>query len=325
MLYRGAFCFPRSPAFFGAFFRLSKFVCRRSLHVIAQSPHQQLGSFAQKDANVTAIYVSAGYDLGELRSRLLKYHLHVIYKDNFIIVEGNSFFEQSGCTAIVFKNGCAVMWNMSTSNEKKFLEAGKASQKKFAPDAADSMFMGESEQFNVIDTEGSSSASPDGIQLTTSHLRLTDKVAASFALMTAVRLNVVEKKIERQLHIERHNIEEMKGRMRFGNLNSLAEHLFCSMTTLHQLRYELNIEHDLQDLPDVLWDFESQSLLFKKLQKIFDLPQRIDLLNARVALTFDFLNTLADYVDKRHSSRLEKIIIVLIFLELVLGLTQALR
>eukprot|EP00922_Rhytidocystis_sp_ex-Travisia-forbesii_P066628 GHVS01098921.1.p1 GENE.GHVS01098921.1~~GHVS01098921.1.p1 ORF type:complete len:149 (-),score=20.17 GHVS01098921.1:130-576(-) len=115
------------------------------------------------------------------------------------------------------------MWHMSPANEIKFLQVAKIAQKSFAPGAAEIMFMGESEQLDVVDTNSESIVSHDGIELTTSRLRLTDKIAASFALMTAVRLNVVEKKIERQLHIERLNIEQLKKRMRYGKLVSATD------------------------------------------------------------------------------------------------------
>eukprot|EP00921_Rhytidocystis_pertsovi_P008883 GHVQ01014417.1.p2 GENE.GHVQ01014417.1~~GHVQ01014417.1.p2 ORF type:complete len:123 (+),score=8.64 GHVQ01014417.1:377-745(+) len=88
---------------------------------------------------------------------------------------------------------------MSRVNELKVQEIAKRSEKPWPKGCADSMFLEDSEELDVYDTSDNTMVSENGLHLTTSRLRLTDKVAASCALMTAVRLNVIEKKIERQL------------------------------------------------------------------------------------------------------------------------------
>ncbi|KAF8822945.1 putative Sporulation protein RMD1 [Cardiosporidium cionae] len=177
---------------------------------------------------------------------------------------------------------------------------------------------------DVYDANSYSYIDTAGIYLATNHFRATDQMAFSMALITAVRLNSLERKIEDQLQAERAKNKTLMSAMESRKLESLGKSLFVSMTTLHHLRYELNIKQELLDIPDILWEFERQSHLFLRLQKNFDVHQRIEQLNARLTWTFSFLETFADFVDKQHSSRLEKIIIALIFLELILGLSEAL-
>eukprot|EP00921_Rhytidocystis_pertsovi_P008877 GHVQ01014410.1.p1 GENE.GHVQ01014410.1~~GHVQ01014410.1.p1 ORF type:complete len:350 (+),score=39.13 GHVQ01014410.1:89-1138(+) len=216
------------------------------LHVLAEMPEieeDESRGAAQSEPRVTAYFITPGYDLASMKRHMQSVGLQVVHKDNFLIAEGAHVFKQKGCTAIFFKNGCAVLWNMSRVNELKVQEIAKRSEKPWPKGCADSMFLEDSEELDVYDTSDNTMVSENGLHLTTSRLRLTDKVAASCALMTAVRLNVIEKKIERQLLLERSNIEKWRGRTMYYNLRSLAELLFSSMTMLQQLRYELNIEH----------------------------------------------------------------------------------
>merc|ERR1719263_1479470 len=89
---------------------------------------------------------------------------------------------------------------------------------------------------------------------------------------------------------------------------------------LHELRYELNSESGLLDVSDLLWDHALAEHLFDRVVKHFDVKRREEQLNERLTYSLDYLHTLGEHVKHRYSVRLERIIIILIFLELCVGL-----
>ncbi|KAK1932838.1 hypothetical protein X943_001025 [Babesia divergens] len=134
-----------------------------------------------------------------------------------------------------------------------------------------------------------------------------DKIAVSLALMSAVQLNHMELSIRMKL------------------VDRLAERLFEFQTYAHKTRYLLNLEHDPLEVPDILWDDEKLCTLFMATLATFDVPQRVEKLNSRISWELDSLQSHSEYIRHKHSSRLEKIIILVITVELALGLGQALH
>jgi len=179
-----------------------------------------------------------------------------------------------------------------------------------------------SEEMDVEETLTVTHINDNSIKLTDGPHRLSDKVALSCALVTAVKLNAIEKKLDNTLLRERKSVESIVRGLSSWNLETVSAYIFTSTCTLHDLRHSLSVG---TEAPDMFWDFELQGRLFTSLLDHFDVNERIEALNSRLSWTFDFLHTVADYVDKKHSSRLEKIIIVLIALELGLGIVSLSR
>ena len=67
--------------------------------------------------------------------------------------------------------------------------------------------------------------------------------------------------------------------------------------------------------PDVLWDRPDLERLFARLEDEYELKERVDALNRKLAVIAETANTLADIIDTRRSLRLELIVVVLIAFE----------
>eukprot|EP00913_Durusdinium_trenchii_P016903 g15891.t1 len=109
---------------------------------------------------------------------------------------------------------------------------------------------------------------------------------------------------------------------------------------IHKLRYELNAEAGLLDSPDLLWENATAEKLHDKVVAHFDVRRRTEVLNQRLSLgpepgglsprmklrrplrsySLDYLHTLGEHVRHLHSVRLERMIIILITLELGVGI-----
>lgn len=69
--------------------------------------------------------------------------------------------------------------------------------------------------------------------------------------------------------------------------------------------------------PDALWDRPDLERLYARLEDEYELKERVDTLNRKLAVVAETANTLADIIDTRRSLRLELIVVVLIALEIV--------
>ena len=74
--------------------------------------------------------------------------------------------------------------------------------------------------------------------------------------------------------------------------------------------------------PDVLWDRPDLERLFARLEDEYELKERVDALNRKLAVIAETANTLADVIDTRRSLRLELIVVVLIAFEVAITIYQ---
>ena len=70
--------------------------------------------------------------------------------------------------------------------------------------------------------------------------------------------------------------------------------------------------------PDVLWDRPDLERLYARLEDEYELSERVETLNRKLAVIADTATTLADIIDTQRSLRLEIIIVFLIAFEIVI-------
>jgi uncharacterized Rmd1/YagE family protein len=74
--------------------------------------------------------------------------------------------------------------------------------------------------------------------------------------------------------------------------------------------------------PDALWDRPDLERLYARLEDEYELKERVDALNRKLAVVAETANTLADIIDTRRALRLELIVVVLIAFEIVVTFWQ---
>jgi len=82
----------------------------------------------------------------------------------------------------------------------------------------------------------------------------------------------------------------------------------------------INLVGSVLDSPELFWTYPDLKPLYEAARSYLEIPQRIDLLNARVEVLHDMLNLLKESVQSKHAERLEQIVIALIAVEIILGL-----
>ena len=74
--------------------------------------------------------------------------------------------------------------------------------------------------------------------------------------------------------------------------------------------------------PDALWDRPDLERLYARLEDEYELKERVDTLNRKLAVVAETADTLADIIDTRRSLRLELIVVILIAFEIVVTFYQ---
>jgi uncharacterized Rmd1/YagE family protein len=74
--------------------------------------------------------------------------------------------------------------------------------------------------------------------------------------------------------------------------------------------------------PDVLWDRPDLERLYARLQDEYELNERVETLNRKLAVIADTATTLSDIIDTTRSLRLEVIVVILIAFEIVITIYE---
>jgi uncharacterized Rmd1/YagE family protein len=78
----------------------------------------------------------------------------------------------------------------------------------------------------------------------------------------------------------------------------------------------------IAEKPDALWDRPDLERLYARLEDEYELKERVDALNRKLAVIAETANTLADIIDTRRSLRLEMIVVLLIAFEVIITFYQ---
>jgi uncharacterized Rmd1/YagE family protein len=78
----------------------------------------------------------------------------------------------------------------------------------------------------------------------------------------------------------------------------------------------------ITEKPDALWDRPDLERLYARLEDEYELRERVDALNRKLAVISETANTLADIIDTQRSLRLELIVVGLIAFEVVITFYQ---
>jgi uncharacterized Rmd1/YagE family protein len=79
---------------------------------------------------------------------------------------------------------------------------------------------------------------------------------------------------------------------------------------------------EIQDKPDLLWDHPELERLSLRLENEYELRERNTVLERKLALMFNSMETAINLLHNRRSQRLEWYIVILIVIEVVLYLYE---
>ena len=107
------------------------------------------------------------------------------------------------------------------------------------------------------------------------------------------------------------------GRMR-GSRRSILKNIGNALLVRHRVSGPVEVE----EKPDVLWDKPHLERLYARLSDEYELKERAEALNSKLAVIAESAQVLTDIIDTRRSLRLELIIVLLILFEVIITIYQ---
>ena len=239
--------------------------------------------------------------------------------------------DQYQSSAVIFPDGAIVTWYMSLDSEIQlasdiiFSQCATIRQ----PGERENLAMDQFQALEHIETvpvalgnSGSNITVVDGdsvILTSVDSNRSNEMLAVSLALGAAARMNVIESRLQGYIERGQSDVNSSINKLSQWRLSHLSECVFEAEKGVHRWRYLLSSIHHT-GVPDTLWEYDELDRLFDSVTAQFELDERYEDLQNQLTYYSDFLKTVGDYVRHGYSSRLEKIIILIIAIEAAVAL-----
>jgi uncharacterized Rmd1/YagE family protein len=139
------------------------------------------------------------------------------------------------------------------------------------------------------------------------------KLAFSHGLSQSVQLSDFEKLIDRRIVQSR---DAPISLAKYGRIQMSRKKLSRMMGEIIIDRNIINLHTNILDTPEFFWEYSDLESLYRLISQDLDIASRISVLNKRLDILKDLFEVLSSELERRYSSRLEWIIIALIFIEL---------
>ena len=255
----------------------------------------------------------------ELGTRVTAHALHIGDRINTMGFEGEALSAvplaiRVGKTgvAVLFRYGVAVLIGLSLQDESGFLGT-------LTPRIGGKLERFEEETAIVAVTSETEDQVQAGGPIQLRDMSLERLLVIADVLAKSVVLAHDEREVAKVFEIIEPFTKELADygrtrRSRKGMLKLLGKALL--------VQHRVSGRVAVAEKPDVLWDRPDLERLYARLEDEYELKERVDALNRKLAVVAETANTLADIIDTRRSLRLEVIVVVLIAFEIVVTFYQ---
>ncbi|CAM9733974.1 unnamed protein product [Ectocarpus sp. 13 AM-2016] len=215
-----------------------------------------------------------------------------------------------------FPYGAVVFWGCSEAEEKEVLSnltrfmVGKVSETELAQSFDDMTF--------VYRHRGGKRGVPlknDEITLDTQDP--AEKLAYSCSLAQSAKLFVFEERLDNIIETTAKYPQVLAATGKIPltevQIGRLVGRVLCEQN-------EVNLHSDILDTPEYFWEEDAWEPAYEALCAYLDIPLRVDNLNKRLSILRELLDVLSTQSTNAHATRLEVIIIYLIFVEVAIEL-----
>jgi uncharacterized Rmd1/YagE family protein len=244
--------------------------------------------------------------------RVQQYVIHIFR--NVLHIGGMSLHGQ----VFFFNIGCFVAWGLHRRQELRLLEQIKPfvidpldriEQDRFIWRIDKKTRIYPHSRFNV-DVISIEEDEIDNIQL---------KLAISYGLAQSVKLESYEESIQRTISANRHIPRELA---RSGRISLSRKAISKHIGEIFLERSSVNLSSEYLDVPEYFWRYSNLESYYVMTEKFLDISVRVSALNRKLDVLHEIFDMLNNQLQHRHSSILEFIIILLIFIEIVIQLIQ---
>ena len=223
-----------------------------------------------------------------------------------------AFRVEGGCFVVLFRYGAVVLFGMAPQQENEILQslAGRVIGR-FARHEE------ESTQVEIA-PEKEEQITPAGT-ITLKALLPEHVLIIADAIATNLILAHDERNVSAVFDVIEPLARELKEHGRTpGGRRSILKHIGNALLVQQRMSGLVAVA----EKPDVLWERPDLERFYARLEDEYELKERADLLTRKLTVISDTGQALADIIDTERSLRLERIIIVLILLEVVFTVYQ---
>jgi uncharacterized Rmd1/YagE family protein len=255
----------------------------------------------------------------ELGTRVTAHALHIGDRINTMGFEGEALSAvplaiRVGKTgvAVLFRYGVAVLIGLSPQDEAGFLA-------KLTPRIGGKLERVEEEAAIVAVTSETEDQVQAGGPIQLRDMSLERLLVIADVLAKSVVLANDEREVAKVFEIIEPFTKELAdyGRTR-RDRKGMLKLLGNALLVQHRVSGRVAVA----EKPDALWDRPDLERLYARLEDEYELKERVDALNRKLAVVAETANTLADIIDTRRSLRLELIVVILIAFEVVVTFYQ---
>lgn len=235
----------------------------------------------------------------------VKFHRDVLYVTHSQL-RGELFF---------FRIGCFVSWGLSAREEKDLAKQLKAH-------AVNPLDIIETDHFIFAYGERTTLQShnrfnADLITLEDDDIQI--KLAISYGLAQSVKLESYEESVQKTIRM---NSSLPLALATTGKIALSSKTISKRMGEIFLERSSVNLNSEYLDMPEYFWQYPRLENYYVMTEKFLDISRRVNSLNQRLDVLHGLLDMLNSQLQHRHSSILEGVIILLIFIEIILNFVQ---
>ncbi|MFN7039278.1 MAG: RMD1 family protein [Alphaproteobacteria bacterium] len=208
-----------------------------------------------------------------------------------------------------FPYGCTIMWGITETEKVQILQDIKP----FEIKPTDKVYDDDSTYFYNNDEKTFIKEETDEIFLESNDVLI--KLSISHALSQSVKLSSFEDTVSNTIKNNRHLTDEFAAH---GSTSLSRKRLAKKIGALFNERISINLHSDLLDTPEFFWRKPRYEPYYHMTVEFLDIAQRLEILHTRLNVLDEVYKILSEELKHLHSSRLELIVIYLIFIEVML-------
>ncbi|MBI1954665.1 MAG: RMD1 family protein, partial [Proteobacteria bacterium] len=207
-----------------------------------------------------------------------------------------------------FPYGCVSIWGAEEEDIQKILDDVKAYQiKSLSEIISDSSNYVYGDETKIIEENDEIILENDDVLI---------KLSISCGLSQSVKLTGFEQSIDRTIEATKYLPKELAEK---GKISLSRKKISQKLGALFAERNSINLYTDILDTPEFFWRRPRYEPYYQMAAAYMDISTRLDILNRRLAVIHELYEILSNELKHLHSSRLELVIVVLIFIEVVLA------
>lgn len=255
----------------------------------------------------TTYCTAARYDVARLFQALQKFGstqlfrdcVHTLVKEDKKI-KGNVFY---------FSYGCIVLWGFTSKEEQAIL--GNLAEFEYNP-----IPKPELDEFTFVYGD-TMKIEEDEITLPSKNTLIL--LAISYGLAQSVKLTTFEERIQKTIDNTMHLPEDLAKK---GKIFMSRKEISRKMGELFIERNFITLRSEILDTPEFFWNYPELESFYRKIAHYLDIMKRVEILNKKLTVIHELFDILRNEINHQYSSRLEWIIIILIFIEITISLLR---